>query len=243
MNAAGSLGFYPNPDSALGLSSLGAFVTNPISLRPRAPARSSRLLSFPGGFLLHTGYPNPGLRTVLRHYSARWARATIPIIVHLLGEDADRVSEMVRRLETTPGVEGFEISLPPKASPDTALWLARAAVGELPVIMRLPMDRATTLASALSGLPGETCPFTISLGPPRGVLPGQEKGHIQGRMYGPAVFPLALATVHALVETGWPVIGGGGVYSAQQAKAMLAAGAIAVQLDAVFWRGGNITFK
>jgi dihydroorotate dehydrogenase len=34
------------------------------------------------------------------------------------------------------------------------------------------------------------------------------------------------------------VIGSGGVYTPAQAEAMLQAGAIAVQLDAVFWRGG-----
>lgn len=243
MNAAGSLGFLPNPDSPLELSSLGAFVTNPISLRPRSPARISQLLNFPGGFLLHSGYPNPGLRAVLRHYSAYWARMAIPVIVHLLGEDADRVSEMVARLESTAGVMGIEISLPPKAGPDTALALARAAVGELPVIMRLPLDRAADLADALTSLLGKPFLTALSLGPPRGVLPGLEKGHIQGRLYGPAVFPLALAAVHAVAETGWPVIGGGGVYSTPQAEAMLAAGAMAVQLDAVYWRGGNITLE
>lgn len=243
MNAAGSLGFLPNPDSPVELSSLGAFITNPISLRPRSPARISQLLDFPGGFLMHSGYPNPGLRSVLWHYSASWARMPIPIIVHILGEDSDRVSEMVTRLEGTAGVMGIEIGLPPKAGPDTALALARAAARELPVIMRLPLDRAAALAYALTSLLGKPFLAALSLGPPRGVLPGLDKGHIQGRMYGPAVFPLALAAVHAVAETGWPIIGGGGVYTTLQVKAMLAAGAMAVQLDAVLWRGGNITFE
>jgi dihydroorotate dehydrogenase len=33
------------------------------------------------------------------------------------------------------------------------------------------------------------------------------------------------------------VIGGGGVYRPEQAQAMLAAGALAVQVDAALWRG------
>ncbi|MBL8103821.1 MAG: hypothetical protein JNM02_14910, partial [Anaerolineales bacterium] len=37
INAAGSLGFAPDIHNGLPLDSFGAFVTNPISLRPRLP--------------------------------------------------------------------------------------------------------------------------------------------------------------------------------------------------------------
>jgi dihydroorotate dehydrogenase len=37
-----------------------------------------------------------------------------------------------------------------------------------------------------------------------------------------------------------PVIGAGGVYSQAQVESMLAAGALAVQVDAILWRGGEI---
>ena len=63
---------------------------------------------------------------------------------------------------------------------------------------------------------------------------------VEGRLYGPALFPQALAGVRGLAQAGVPVIGAGGVYSQAQAQAMLAAGALAVQLDAVLWRG-NLT--
>ena len=61
LNAAGSLGFAPDPHSPLDLSRLGAFITNPVSSQPRTPASGPRYLPFSGGFLLHTGHPNPGL--------------------------------------------------------------------------------------------------------------------------------------------------------------------------------------
>ena len=61
MNAAGCLGFAPDTHGPTDLSQLGAFITNPISLLARSPAHGPRFLSFPGGFMLHTGYPNPGL--------------------------------------------------------------------------------------------------------------------------------------------------------------------------------------
>jgi dihydroorotate dehydrogenase len=43
--------------------------------------------------------------------------------------------------------------------------------------------------------------------------------------------------VSELVKMGIQVIGGGGVHQAEQADAMLAAGAMGVQLDTVLWRG------
>lgn len=51
------------------------------------------------------------------------------------------------------------------------------------------------------------------------------------------VFSQALRAVDELSREGIPVIGGGGVYHPSQTEAMLAAGALAVQLDTVLWRG------
>jgi dihydroorotate dehydrogenase len=71
MNAAGLLGFAPEPRSPIfagreGIwDDFGAFVTNPISLRPRFPTTLPELIEYPGGFLMHTGLPNPGFCGVL----------------------------------------------------------------------------------------------------------------------------------------------------------------------------------
>jgi dihydroorotate dehydrogenase (NAD+) catalytic subunit len=85
---------------------MGAFITNPVSLRPRTPAQGPRLLPFPGGFLLHSGNPNPGLRRVIQLYAGRWARSPLPVVVHLLAESPAEVSEMAERLERVDGVAG-----------------------------------------------------------------------------------------------------------------------------------------
>jgi dihydroorotate dehydrogenase (NAD+) catalytic subunit len=237
MNAAGSLGFAPDPRGPVDLTHLGAFVTNPLSRRGRTPAHGRRLLQYPGGFLLHTGYPNPGLSKALRRYASHWARSNLPVLVHLLGEDPDELAEMVKRLETVAGVAGIELGLPPGCEIPGALALVAAANGELPVIVRLPLERAVELGQALAALPGASV-SALSLGAPRGALPGPGGALLTGRLYGPAVFPLALLTVQSLANTGLPIIGAGGVYRAEQAAAMLSAGAIAVQLDAVLWSRG-----
>jgi len=94
------------------------------------------------------------------------------------------------------------------------------------------MERALQLAPALADFDLAA----ISLGPPRGALPGLDGALVHGRLYGPAVFPNALAVVEDLVAVGLPVIAAGGIQSTEDAESMLAAGAIAVQLDILLWR-------
>src|SRR5512139_417108 len=89
MNAAGSLGFAPDTRAGIDLARLGLFITNPISLKARVPAHGERFLSYPGGFLLHTGHPNPGFREVIKRNAAHWARSSLPVVVHLLAETPD----------------------------------------------------------------------------------------------------------------------------------------------------------
>jgi dihydroorotate dehydrogenase (NAD+) catalytic subunit len=234
MNAAGSLGFAPVHHPGLDPQEVGAFVTHPISLGPRGPAHGVRYLPCAGGFLLHTGYPNPGLSAVLRRYAGQWERSTVPVLVHLLCQEPAEVSRMAARLESIPGVAGLELGLPPDVDATTALAMVEAAYGELPLIVRLPLERALELGRVLAS--AHTAAF--SLGPPRGALPLEDGSLLRGRLYGPAIFSLALAAVQALKNEGITVIGAGGVYTPAQAQVMLHAGALAVQLDAVLWRGG-----
>lgn len=231
MNAAGSLGFSPEARRAVDLTRLGAFITNPVSLGARTPAHGRRCQPHPGGFLLHTGYPNPGINQVIRRYRPKWARAPLPIIIHILGENPGQVSTTVRRLEGLEGVVGVELGLPPEIERSAALELVQAGLGELPLIVRVPLERAIDLAHTIARLPVAA----VSLGPPRGILPGAGAATPRGRLFGPAIFPQALSAVASLARSGIPVIGAGGIYSLADAEAMLAEGALAVQVDAVLW--------
>jgi dihydroorotate dehydrogenase len=68
----------------------------------------------------------------------------------------------------------------------------------------------------------------------------QKAQPLRGRLFGPAVFPFALAAVQDVIEIGVPVIACGGVYQQQQVDAMLEIGAMGVQLDAVLWSLGKL---
>jgi dihydroorotate dehydrogenase (NAD+) catalytic subunit len=234
MNAAGALGFVPNPRAPIDLSLLGAFVTNPISLSPRAPAQERGCFPYLGGFLLHTGYPNPGIRAVLKRYAARWERSELPIVLHVLAQRGEELVKIVQQVERLENLAGVEIGMPPEATPELVSELVSAGLRERPLIARLPLERAVELAPAAV----EAGAVAISLGPPRGSLPESSGKIIRGRLYGSALFPLALDVVWQLARQGVSVIGAGGIYRRQQADAMLQAGAVAVQLDVVLWRGG-----
>jgi dihydroorotate dehydrogenase (NAD+) catalytic subunit len=238
MSAAGSLGFAPDPYGRVDLRSLGAFITNPVSRLPRAPAQERRCVPYSGGFLLHTGWPNPGLKTVIRRFSARWGRSPVPVWVHLIALHPDEVYEMVGRLERVEGVMGVEVGLPPEADVGQAIDFARAAVGELPVLLRLPFERAAELAGALKTVPAGADLAAVSLAPPRGALYALPGNRTHGRLYGPGIFPFVLPVVASIAKAGIPVVAAGGVYRRSEVQALLSAGAIAVQLDSVLWRGG-----
>lgn len=232
MNAAGSLGFSPYLRAPLDWPAFGAFVTNPISARPRKPARMPRWKTYPGGALLHTGYPNPGFRRVVKDHAAGWAAAPLPVIVHLLAGRADEISRQVIELETLENILAVEIGFPEESDPSEVREVIQAGLGELPLIARLSLIGPFSLARAAL----DAGAAAVSLAPPRGVLPAGD-GMMRGRVLGPGVLPQTLKVVQTLAEMEIPVIAAGGFYSPEDVEAGLAAGALAVQLDASLWRG------
>jgi len=233
MNAAGCLGFSPHARVPVELSQFGAFITNPISLKPRKPARQAGLYQYPGGVMLHSGFPNPGLKATVRRNAQRWQRADVPVIIHLLGESTAELAGAVRSLEEMENILGLEIGLADDTPLEAAVQVVQLALGELPLMVRLPMLRFSELAAPVM----EAGASLVSLSPPRGALQTPDGAIQTGRLYGPGIFPLALQTVQALAAQGIPVVGVGGIYRSGQAQAMLAAGAIAVQVDTALWRG------
>ena len=243
MNSAGMLGFAPDFHADIPWSSFGAFVTNPLSMRPRKPSSHPLVLDYPGGFLLHTGLPNPGLPSAVKKYAHKWSDSSLPVIVHVMADRPEETARMVRSLEGVENVMAAELGFAPLLTGDIILTSLKLALGEIPLIVSLPAEQAVSLGPRLI----DAGAAAISLSAPRGSLtipksPPSEAGGrlVSGRLYGPGNFPRSLETVRQLAEAGVPVIGGGGIYKQEQVEIMQEAGAMAVQLDAVLWRGDSM---
>jgi dihydroorotate dehydrogenase (NAD+) catalytic subunit len=240
MNAAGMLGFALDPRVSLpgllagGWADFGAFVTNPLSMRPRRPAAQPVLLEYPGGMLLHTGLPNPGLTAVVRKYGRRWASSPLPVIPHLMVDQPEETGRMVRSLEGMENIAGVELGFAPLMADEIILMAVEYSRGELPLIVNLPLDRVLSLGARTIQRGAAAISFT----PPRGSLPnpqGEPGETIRGRLYGPGLYPMALDVLHSAAQLGLPVIGGLGVGTVEQVECMLQAGALAVQIDTALW--------
>ncbi|HEU4746354.1 MAG TPA: hypothetical protein VFS61_14005 [Anaerolineales bacterium] len=237
MNAAGSLGFAPDTRLGVPFDSFGAFVTNPFSLRPRKPATQPEVIEYPGGFLLHSGLPNPGFNAGVKRYFSRWDKSDVPVIVHLMADRPEETQRMVQMLEMHENVMAAELGFAPLLADDILLLTLEMCLGELPLIFSLPVEQVLSLGPRLIQEGAQA----ISISAPRGALPGI-KGHakgdkeiVTGRLYGPSLFPRTLETVYSASKLGFPIIGAGGVWTKENAEAMLSAGALAVQVDAALW--------
>lgn len=190
-----------------------------------------------GGFLLHTGHPNPGFNRVIKKYSSLWASSDLPIIVHLMAEDKESLSEMINRLESCENVLAIELGFSPQMDINAVGQLVQAAQGELPLILNLSLDQSLMFADEVPDLPVSM----LRLSGPDGLLPDEEGNLQSGRLFGPALLPLALAEVkrlHAFSKSAQQrlrIIGGGGIYSKDDVSAMLLAGAEAIAFDTLLW--------
>ncbi len=136
-NVAGMLGYAPDARKTSFIYDLGAFFTNPVSLLPRSPAEARSAIPFPGGVLLHSGYPNPGLVKVIQRHQKQWFSSTIPVILHILVDDEKSLEKVLRLLEDAPGPSGLEISFKPGGDPQMMARTLRVAATEWPVIAQL----------------------------------------------------------------------------------------------------------
>lgn len=230
MNAAGTLGFAPDMRAPVPWDDFGAFVTNPLSLRPRAGATQPALNEYPGGFLLHTGLPNPGLSSVLKKNTRRWSDSPLPIIVNLMADRAEETKQMIEMLEEVDNVAAVELGFAPLLADDIIVMAVEMCLGELPLIVSLPTDQVLRVGPRVI----EEGAQAISLSMPRGALM-KDSSLVTGRLYGPSLFPQTLEVVHSAVKLGLPIIGAGGVYTQDAAQDLLTAGALAVQMDAGLW--------
>lgn len=249
--AAGMIGYGDARPRALDFNACGAWVTAPIGRQPcAAPAEdgaaSLRRAEIPGGVVLAPPpYPS-SVGHVLRRYAPAWPRLGLPAIAHLeatarpASEENDRLIAIAQRLASTPGIAALELApLIDVASltADVASTLVAQIrhVSDLPLLVALPLVPAIdhwAVACAEAGADA------LVIGqPPLAAAPARQGAFVRGRLYGPAVAPLAweaLARVAAL-KLDLPLVGAGGVNQIGDVLTYLHLGATAVQIDTVIW--------
>ena len=230
----GAFGFADEYASLIDFSKFGAFITNPITFRPRSPAEGDRVVPFPGGTLVHTGLPNAGLSAAVRECERKWAKQGCPVVVHVAATTPAEVAACVERLEGVQAVAGIEVGFRDDESLAEAELMLREAVqrARQPIILSLPHARASAFARMAEKVGAQAITVTA---PPRGTL--RVNGEwVSGRLYGPALLPTALSLVREIKkQIALPIIGAGGVHSKTDVEAMLEAGATAVMVDSAAW--------
>jgi dihydroorotate dehydrogenase (NAD+) catalytic subunit len=238
MNAAGMLGYGDAYRDLIQFEKLGALVTSAVTYSPRDPASTTRVVPLEAGVLVHTGLPNPGVRKIIENYGDKWNKmpASLRLIVHVVVvTNVEDVRRCVGALERVDRVDGIELGLSDEIGIAEVEWYLRAVIGqtEKPVIARLPFGASIEMARAAEDAGADAL---VVSAPPRGVARDGTGRFVTGRLYSPTVMPLTLRAIGQIArKVQIPVIGAGGVHSAQDARDCLEAGAVAVQVDTAAW--------
>ena len=247
--ASGTAGYGRELVGVVDIDRLGGLVTKAVSLAPRHGNSPPRVAEFRGGMLNSVGLANPGLRQVvvqeLPWLAEHLRRARV--IVNVVGFTVDEYVEVVAGLDGAPGVTALEINL---SCPNTSAGgvefgadagSVSAIVGKCRKRTRLPLvaklspvlpdvgamavvarDAGADAVAVVNTFPGEL--FEPD-GAPR-------LGNGFGGVSGPALLPVGVLAVARVMERthGMPVIGVGGVRSAEDVRQYLGVGAALVAI-------------
>jgi dihydroorotate dehydrogenase (NAD+) catalytic subunit len=236
-------GYGRDAAKLLPLPALGALITTTTTLHARQGQNQPRLIETPAGFLMSTGMPNPGLRTVLHRHTPAWERLGVPIILSLAAEDAKTFAYCVEVAQDNECIAAFALETDLLAGTSDIVRVVDVVRGitALPLLVRTPAGPAQTVSDAVTDLAAVGCDAVIVGSPWPGLAMDAETGKpaLQGALSGPAVRPLALRLVYDVARQlgpeHIPLIGAGGVSSSEDVAAFLVAGAGAVLLESVLW--------
>jgi dihydroorotate dehydrogenase (NAD+) catalytic subunit len=233
---SGAVGWGADWPEGLQPHLFGAFVTPPLSLNPRRGHPAPRLAEIPGGFILHTGDHNPGLRRALRDDAPDWPSLELPLIIALAASSPEDWTRLAERLDDQPGVAGLELHLPSGVTTrEAATWVANVRRDcELPLFVKLRATQAAPLAGACAGAGADGL---VVGSPPVGAAFARDGAVVEGPVAGPAAFPFSLRALRSVAVLDLPVslIAAGGVTSPEIVRICLDAGADAVQLRSWVW--------
>ncbi|HEM5056780.1 TPA: dihydroorotate dehydrogenase [Streptococcus suis] len=247
--ASGCFGFGQEYADYYDLNQLGSIMIKATTRHPRYGNATPRVAETPAGMLNAIGLQNPGVDVVLSE-KLPWLEQhfpDLPIIANVAGFSNEEYAYVSGKISKAPNVKAIELNIScPNVDhgnnglligqvPELAYQAVKAAVeaSSVPVYVKLtPSVADITLvvkAAEDAGATGLTMINTLvgmrfNLKTRQPIL-----ANGTGGMSGPAVFPVALKLIRQVAQmTDLPIIGMGGVDTADKAIEMMVAGASAI---------------
>ncbi len=247
MTASGTFGYAREFEKLMNLHRLGAVIVKGISLYPRAGNPPPRIVETACGMLNAIGLQNVGVDRFITEKMPYLQGLNVPVIVNILGDSLAEYAEITARLAGITGVAGIEvnISCPNVKKGGVAFGtdpaMAAAVTGavkkksQVPVMVKLSpnVSDITVIARAVEDAGADAISLINTLIGMAIDLPTRRPklANIIGGLSGPAIKPVALRMVYQVAKAvSLPVIGIGGIESAEDALEFMLAGATAVQI-------------
>ena len=248
--ASGTFGYGEEFSALYDINILGSFSFKGTTKEPRFGNPTPRIAECSAGMLNSVGLQNPGIDEVVQSILPKMQTYFHkPVIANIGGFSVEEYAECAEKAAAAENVGWIEVNIScPNVhggglsfgtSPKAAAEVTKAvkSVCQKPVIMKLSpnVTDIAEMASACeqAGADGISLINTlmgmrIDLKKRKPILANKTGG-----FSGPAVFPVALRMVYEVYEAvKIPIIGMGGVQSAQDVIEMILAGATAVQVGA-----------
>ena len=244
MTASGTFGFGEEFSEFVDLNQIGAIVVKGTTLYPRSGNTGVRIAETPSGMLNCIGLENPGVEYFLTDILPRISHYDTPIIVNISGNSVEEYGILAKKLDI-PEIAAIELNIScPNVKeggivfgtdPASAAAVVKEAKKntEKPVVAKLSpnvtdivvMAKAVEEAGAdVISMINTLLGMTININSWKPVL-----GNITGGLSGPAVKPVALRMVWQVAQAvRIPIIGMGGIMTAEDAVEFFLAGASAV---------------
>jgi dihydroorotate dehydrogenase (NAD+) catalytic subunit len=260
LTASGTFGYGTEARAFTDVSRLGGIVTKSVSRLPRAGNAPVRIVETASGMLNSIGLANVGADVFIAEKLPALRGLGTAVIVNIAASSIDEYCEVLEMLEPEAGVDAYEInvscpnvrdgglSFGTKVDMTAAIARALRSRTRRPIVMKLTPN-VTSVAEFARACEAEGADavslINTLVGMAVDVRTRRPKlSTITGGLSGPAVKPVALAKVfEAAQAVSIPVIGIGGIVTADDAIEFLLAGACAVQVGTANFRDPDAAVK
>ncbi|WP_010282588.1 dihydroorotate dehydrogenase [Bacillus timonensis] len=245
MPASGCFGFGKEYSQFYDLSQLGAIMIKATTAKPRFGNPTPRVAETSAGMLNAIGLQNPGLKKVISEELPWLEKFDVPIIANVAGSQIEDYVEVAKEISKAPNVHALELNIScPNVKtggiafgtiPEVAAELTRYVkeVSSVPVYVKLSpnVSNIVEMAKAIeeAGADGLTMINTL-IGMRIDLKTGNPiLANKTGGLSGPAIKPVAIRMIHEVSQAvAIPIIGMGGIQTAEDVLEYFYAGASAV---------------